>query len=169
MAGANPPIPITPAKLATRAVTGHPTPCAGSRSITPNYWCPSPTRPPLLPWPSLPPLPSSPLNQNPRLKPSYRNSLTPPQRSGAPLKLAPSCCQNRFVTQRPTPNSWPTTTTLNPPRNSRTQLPGTMTPPRRKNAPNAPVTPRKSLSRRLVQVLAKSENRDAHLFYAQGF
>jgi hypothetical protein len=104
MAGANPPIPITPAKLATRALTGYLTALRWLKTITPNYWSPSPTRPPLLPWPSLLSRPSSPLNQNPHLKPSYRNSLNPPQKSGAPLKLAPSCCQNRFVTLRPTPN-----------------------------------------------------------------
>src|SRR5271166_676251 len=76
-----------------------PPPCDGSRSITPNYWCPSPTRLPLLPLPSLPPLPSSPLNQNPHLKPSYRNSRTQLKRSGPPLKLPPtSCCQKRCVT-----------------------------------------------------------------------
>src|SRR5208283_5350794 len=38
--------------------------------------------------------------------------------------------------------------TLKPPTNSRRQLLGIMTPPRRKNAPNASVTPSKSLSRR---------------------
>jgi hypothetical protein len=53
-----------------------PPPCAGSGSITPNYWCPSPTRPPLLPSPSLRSLPSSLLNRNPSLKPSYRNNRT---------------------------------------------------------------------------------------------
>jgi hypothetical protein len=106
MAGANPPIPITPAKLASREPSPDTPPhCAGSRSITPNYWRPSPTRPPLLPSSSLPPLPSSPLNQNPHLKPSYRNNRTQPQRSGASLKLARASFQNRSVTQRPTPNS----------------------------------------------------------------
>jgi hypothetical protein len=55
MAGANPPIPITPAKLASRAVTGYPTALRWLKiTITPNYQYPSPTRPPLLPLPSLP-------------------------------------------------------------------------------------------------------------------
>ena len=62
-------MPITPAKLASRAVTGYPT---ALRWLILNYWCPSPTRPPLLPLLSLPPLPSSLLNQNPTPKPAQK-------------------------------------------------------------------------------------------------
>jgi hypothetical protein len=75
-------VPIAPAKLATRAVTG-PNRLELAQDPSPRITCLQArrhlrcSRGPS----SLPPLPSSLLNQNPHLKPSYRNLLPKPLRN----------------------------------------------------------------------------------------
>ena len=130
--------PVTPAKLATRALTGYP--CAGLKSITPYCFC--------LNRRSLPRRLLSqrlfPRNKAPKPLKAHRNNPKPPQGSGVlPLKLkhfpSPS------ATPRAIRNCWPTIPTLKPHRNSRNPPGGIMIAPRRKSPPNAALTPRTSL------------------------
>jgi hypothetical protein len=104
-------VPITPAKLATRALTGYPTALRWLKIHHPELLV-RPDEASAVVAPVAP-------NQKPHLRKPYRNRM-PPQRSGAALKPAPKCFQNGSVTQRAIQTSWPTLR----PRNSRMLLLG---------------------------------------------
>ena len=91
-------LPITPAKLATRALTGYPTALRWLKIHHPELLV-KPDEASVAPVVPVAPEPK------PTPPKPYRNSrMLPPKGSGAPLKLTPKCFQNRSVTQRTTPN-----------------------------------------------------------------
>ena len=76
MAGANPPIPITPVKLATRAVTGYPTALRWLKIHHPELLVSKPDEASVAPVAVAPVA----LNQNPRLKPYRKPDPAPKKR-----------------------------------------------------------------------------------------
>jgi hypothetical protein len=89
MAGANPPIPISPAKLATKAGHRIPHRLALAQDPSPELLVSKPDDASVAPVVAPEPKPASPE--------TVQKQPDPAQRSGSPLKLTPTSCQNRFV------------------------------------------------------------------------
>jgi hypothetical protein len=88
MAGANPPTPITPAKLASRAVTGYPTALRWLKIHHPELLVSKPDEASVAPVAVAPAPPVVAPEPKPAPLKPYRNSRTQLQRSGPPLATA---------------------------------------------------------------------------------
>ena len=148
MAGANPPIPITPAKLATRAVTGYPTALRWLKIHHPELLVSKPDEASVVPAAPVAVAPAPPVVVTPEPKPAppetvHKQPDPAPKKRGtakASAKLLPKPLRN--------PKTHPELLADEAPHAKTAQkLPDTASgdhaPPRRKNPANAPVTPAK--------------------------
>jgi hypothetical protein len=145
---ANPPIPITPAKLATRALTGYPTALRWLKIHHPELLVSKPDEASVAPVAVAPvapvvapepkPEPETVVQKQPESAPKKRSTAK------ASAKLLPKPLRNPKTHPELLADDHHAKTALKPSDTAQ----GDHAPPRRKNAANASVTPRKSLSRR---------------------